>query len=140
MPRPTIRDTKGGLRPCCTATIAPPICGPIAASNSVTRVVSSGVDQRKRGRRKRQLEATASRQCGPKSASLIEPELQPDRDQRQRRERVTETLQYVAKPAGKLKRHKSKSDGQSDQRRDADNPLDDLTVAVEVSSKRGYEG
>jgi hypothetical protein len=37
MPTPTISETSGGLSPCWIATIAPPICGPIAASNNVTR-------------------------------------------------------------------------------------------------------
>ena len=36
LPMPTIRVTSGGSSPYCVATIAPPICGPIAASNSVT--------------------------------------------------------------------------------------------------------
>jgi hypothetical protein len=35
MPTPTINETSGGFRPCWAATIAPPIIGPIPASNRV---------------------------------------------------------------------------------------------------------
>src|ERR1700722_6665605 len=38
IPTPTIRVINGALSPYCMATMAPPIWGPIAASNSVTRV------------------------------------------------------------------------------------------------------
>ena len=93
VPTPTISVMRVGLSPYEFATMDAPICGPIADFEQChTRrfpvlVERPHIHDRDQGRADQQLEGEACYQRPHVVADLVQPQLEPDRNERERNQR-----------------------------------------------------